>query len=63
MCLLNTHQQASQSANFYDELYKIKGVDTADRKGGFYKSEDMGESWSKQSRLNTFTFSCDTYRS
>ena len=28
-------------------LYAI--VEAADRKGGFYKSEDMGESWSKQS--------------
>ena len=28
-------------------LYAIE--EAADRKGGFYKSEDMGESWSKQS--------------
>ena len=28
---------------YYMQLSKL-----ADRKGGFYKSEDMGESWSKQ---------------
>ncbi len=32
-------------------LYAI--VEAADRQGGFYKSEDMGESWSKQSEKVT----------